>query len=105
MAEENHGLPPEVHIDHWNEATNIYMVVIVVSLWFFFYVRKNKGLIVRMLSMKKTAKDQQDQANIRYQEELKQVRLRQQLESYYNVRKWEQGQNIKNEHHINLGGL
>ncbi|XP_041477166.1 small integral membrane protein 19-like [Lytechinus pictus] len=104
MAHENHGLPPEEHIDHWNEATNIYMVVIVVSLWFFFYVRKNKGKIVRMLTMKKT-RDQTDLINSRYKEELQQVRLRQQLESYYISRKWDQGKPVSQEHHINLNGL
>ncbi|XP_072026717.1 small integral membrane protein 19-like [Amphiura filiformis] len=101
MANENHGLPPEVHIDHWNEATNIYMVVIVVSLWFFVYLRKNRGRIARMLVMRK--QETEEQAN-RRQEELKQVRFRQQLDMYYKARKWDQAKQKqeRGDHHIDM---
>lgn len=96
---ENHGLPPEVHIDHWNEATNIYMVVIVVSLWFFVYLRKHKGRIARMLVMRKQESTEQETLR---KEALKQVRLRQQLDMYYKARKWDQAQKKQGDHHIDM---
>lgn len=91
MAKENNGLPPEVHIDHWNEATNIYMVVVCVSLWFLYYFKRNGGRIVRILTRRNEVVAPEVSHNL-HQDELKRVRLRQQLEHYYKARKWDQNQ-------------
>ncbi|XP_038070842.1 small integral membrane protein 19-like [Patiria miniata] len=101
MASENHGLPPEVHIDHWNEATNIYMVVIVVSIWLFVYLKKHKGIFARFFARPTAEMEERTQ---RYREELKQVRLRQQLNMYYISRKWEQNRQNPEamEHHVDM---
>ncbi|XP_033633586.1 small integral membrane protein 19-like [Asterias rubens] len=102
MASENHGLPPEVHIDHWNEATNIYMIVIVVSVWFFVYLKRHTGMFARLFTRPTAAMEERTQ---RYREELKKVRLRQQLELYYVSRRWEQSQQqvpVAAEHHVDM---
>ncbi|KAJ8025480.1 Small integral membrane protein 19 [Holothuria leucospilota] len=98
MAKENNGLPPEVHIDHWNEATNIYMVVVCVSLWFLYYFKRNGGRIVRMITRQNEPVAPEVASN-KYKDELKHIRLRQQLEHYYKVRKWDEG---GQEHRIEM---
>ncbi|XP_033119401.1 small integral membrane protein 19-like [Anneissia japonica] len=99
MASENHGLPPEDHIDHWNGATNIYMIVIVVSIWLVVYLKKNRRWMAGFLKMQRN-QENEDARKDRHSNDLKQVRLRQQLESYYNTRKWEQSQS--QDHRVNM---
>ncbi|XP_071949044.1 small integral membrane protein 19-like [Antedon mediterranea] len=99
MASENHGLPPEDHIDHWNGATNIYMIVIVVSIWLVVYLKKNKRWMVKFLKMRKNQETEEAKKE-RLDNDVKQVRLRQQLESYYNTRKWEQS--YSQDHMVNM---
>ncbi|XP_035671756.1 small integral membrane protein 19-like isoform X1 [Branchiostoma floridae] len=78
--------------DAWIEATNVYLAVILISIGLFLYVKKHfKRPMIRVFPSSvqdpASAGDRRKRAD-----DLKNVRLRQQLEHWYVARKWEQGQ-------------
>nr|AAI35857.1 UPF0697 protein C8orf40 homolog [Xenopus tropicalis] len=76
----------------WNEATNVYLIVILVSIGLFMYARKNKRKIMRIFTVPPTA-ESATEAN--FYDDMKKIRLRQQLEMYYIARKHEQNDSIQ----------
>ncbi|KAG8446246.1 hypothetical protein GDO86_013915 [Hymenochirus boettgeri] len=82
MADEG-AIDYSVH-EAWNEATNVYLLVVLVSIGLFMYARKNKRKIMRIFTVPPTG-DNQSEAN--FYDDMKKIRLRQQLEMYYIARK------------------
>ncbi|XP_078508364.1 small integral membrane protein 19 [Lissotriton helveticus] len=68
----------------WNEATNVYLIVILVSFGLFLYARKNKRKIMRIFTLP-PAIETMSEPN--FYDDMKKIRLRQQLEMYYIARK------------------
>ncbi|XP_047210035.1 small integral membrane protein 19 [Girardinichthys multiradiatus] len=73
----------------WNEATNVYLLVILVSFGLLIYARKNKRKIMRIFTLPPTAGSSPEP---NFYDSLQKVRLRQQLEMYSLVRKFDQQQ-------------
>ncbi|XP_070539747.1 small integral membrane protein 19-like [Ptychodera flava] len=99
FAEKFGHLPPE-HVElMWHDATNIYLVVALISILVIIYVKRHRRNLQRLLpaqlvNMFRT-RDTLYMDTTEKDEELKRVRLRQQLDMYYQSRKWEQNQNKK----------
>ncbi|GCC38333.1 small integral membrane protein 19 [Chiloscyllium punctatum] len=70
----------------WNEATNVYLIAILVSFGLLVYARKNKRKIMRIFTVPPTV-DPTPEPN--FYDSLQKVRLRQQLEMYYIARKYD----------------
>ncbi|MCI4379714.1 hypothetical protein PGIGA_G00231330 [Pangasianodon gigas] len=87
MANEE-SLDYSVH-EAWNEATNVYLLVILVSFALLMYARKNKRKIMRIFTMPPTVGSAPEP---NFYDSLQKVRLRQQLEMYSLSRKFEQQQ-------------
>ncbi|XP_054453042.1 small integral membrane protein 19 isoform X2 [Anoplopoma fimbria] len=84
-----HGSEPEsidysVH-EAWNEATNVYLLVILVS----FALLINKRKIMRIFTLPPTVGSSPEP---NFYDSLQKVRLRQQLEMYSLARKFDQQQ-------------
>ncbi|KAK1803905.1 hypothetical protein P4O66_003850 [Electrophorus voltai] len=77
MANEE-SLDYSVH-EAWNEATNVYLLVILVSFALLMYARKNKRKIMRIFSVPPTVGTIPEP---KFYDSLQKVRLRQQLEMY-----------------------
>ncbi|MED6268215.1 Small integral membrane protein 19 [Characodon lateralis] len=73
----------------WNEATNVYLLVILVSFGLLIYARKNKRKIMRIFTLPPAAGSSPEP---NFYDSLQKVRLRQQLEMYSLVRKFDQQQ-------------
>ncbi|XP_026135672.1 small integral membrane protein 19-like isoform X2 [Carassius auratus] len=90
-----HGvMSDEVSLDYsvheaWNEATNVYLLVILVSFALLMYARKNKRKIMRIFTLPPAASSSSEH---NFYDSLQKVRLRQQLEMYSLARKYEQQQ-------------
>ncbi|KAL1261493.1 hypothetical protein QQF64_006758 [Cirrhinus molitorella] len=84
MADDE-SLDYSVH-EAWNEATNVYLLVILVSFALLMYARKNKRKIMRIFTLPPTAAA----AEPNFYDSLQKVRLRQQLEMYSLARKYDQ---------------
>uniref|UniRef100_A0A3B3V8C9 Small integral membrane protein 19 n=1 Tax=Poecilia latipinna TaxID=48699 RepID=A0A3B3V8C9_9TELE len=63
----------------WNEATNVYLLVILVSFGLLIYARKNKRKIMRIFTLPPTVGSIPEP---NFYDSLQKVRLRQQLEMY-----------------------
>ncbi|XP_059765588.1 small integral membrane protein 19 isoform X2 [Balaenoptera ricei] len=63
----------------WNEATNVYLVVILVSFGLFVYAKRNKRKIMRIFSVPPPT-DTLSEPN--FYDTISKIRLRQQLEMY-----------------------
>ncbi|KAM5310981.1 small integral membrane protein 19 isoform 2-T6 [Glossophaga mutica] len=63
----------------WNEATNVYLVVILVSFGLFMYAKRNKRKIMRIFSVPPTAEALSEP---KFYDTISKIRLRQQLEMY-----------------------
>lgn len=87
MANEE-SLDYSVH-EAWNEATNVYLLVILVSFGLLMYARKNKRKIMRIFVLPPTAGTTTEP---NFYDSLQKVRLRQQLEMYSLARKFDQQQ-------------
>ncbi|XP_044153098.1 small integral membrane protein 19 [Bufo gargarizans] len=85
MADDG-AIDYSVH-EAWNEATNVYLIVILVSFGLFMYARKNKRKIMRIFTVPPTV-EPASQPN--FYDDMKKIRLRQQLEMYYIARKHDQ---------------
>ncbi|XP_038648842.1 small integral membrane protein 19 [Scyliorhinus canicula] len=82
------GMDYTVH-EAWNDATNVYLIAILVSFGLLVYARKNKRKIMRIFTVP-PATDPVPEPN--FYDNLQNVRLRQQLEMYYIARKYNQQQ-------------
>ncbi|XP_075428618.1 small integral membrane protein 19 isoform X2 [Ascaphus truei] len=78
MADDG-SIDYSVH-EAWNEATNVYLIVILVSFGLFMYARKNKRRIMRIFTVPPTVEAASDS---NFYDDMKKIRLRQQLEMYY----------------------
>ncbi|KAM3867248.1 small integral membrane protein 19 [Diretmus argenteus] len=83
---EPESLDYSVH-EAWNEATNVYLLVILVSFGLLVYARKNKRKIMRIFALPPTVGTNPEP---NFYDSLQKVRLRQQLEMYSMARKFEQ---------------
>ncbi|CAL8358367.1 unnamed protein product [Merluccius merluccius] len=84
MGNEPESLDYSVH-EAWNEATNVYLLVILVSFGLLMYARKNKRKIMRIFTLPPASTPEPN-----FYDSLQKVRLRQQLEMYSLSRKFEQ---------------
>ncbi|XP_066576687.1 small integral membrane protein 19 isoform X1 [Amia ocellicauda] len=90
MADEG-TIDYSVH-EAWNEATNVYLLVILVSFGLLMYARKNKRKIMRIFALPPTVGSTPEP---NFYDGLQKVRLRQQLEMYSlgkEARKYDQQQ-------------
>ncbi|KAL6118126.1 small integral membrane protein 19 [Pungitius pungitius] len=85
---EHESIDYSVH-EAWNEATNVYLLVILVSFGLLMYARKNKRKIMRIFTLPPTAGTSPEP---NFYDSLQKVRLRQQLEMYSLARKFDQQQ-------------
>ena len=69
----------------WNEATNVYLVVILVSFGLFMYAKRNKRNIVRTFRLPPAAETLSEP---NFYDTISKIRLRQQLEMYSISRKY-----------------
>ncbi|KAF7227785.1 small integral membrane protein 19 [Nothobranchius furzeri] len=88
LGSEPESIDYSVH-EAWNEATNVYLLVILVSFGLLIYARKNKRKIMRIFTLP-PAVGSSPEPN--FYDSLQKVRLRQQLEMYSLARKFEQQQ-------------
>ncbi|XP_020308315.1 small integral membrane protein 19 [Oncorhynchus tshawytscha] len=88
VMESEESLDYSVH-EAWNEATNVYLLVILVSFGLLMYARKNKRKIMRIFALPPTAGATTEP---NFYDSLQKVRLRQQLEMYSLARKFDQQQ-------------
>ncbi|XP_042275070.1 small integral membrane protein 19 [Thunnus albacares] len=88
LGNEPESIDYSVH-EAWNEATNVYLLVILVSFGLLMYARKNKRKIMRIFTLPPTAGSNPEP---NFYDSLQKVRLRQQLEMYSLARKFEQQQ-------------
>ncbi|XP_014351006.1 small integral membrane protein 19 isoform X2 [Latimeria chalumnae] len=79
MADDDDTIDYSVH-EAWNEATNVYLLVILVSFGLLIYARKNKRKIMRIFSVPPAA---EPTSEVNFYDHMQKVRLRQQLEMYY----------------------
>ncbi|KAM4781056.1 small integral membrane protein 19 isoform 1-T1 [Cyanocitta cristata] len=73
----------------WNEATNVYLLVVLASLALLVYARRNKRRIMRIFTLPPAAETPPEP---NFYDSMKKIRLRQQLEMYSIARKYEQQQ-------------
>ncbi|KAK7921848.1 hypothetical protein WMY93_008750 [Mugilogobius chulae] len=94
--EPQEALDYSVH-EAWNEATNVYLLVILVSFGLLLYaksqclrnIKQNKRKIMRIFTLPPSAGANTEP---NFYDSLQKVRLRQQLEMYSIARKYEQQQ-------------
>nr|XP_012632836.1 small integral membrane protein 19 isoform X1 [Microcebus murinus]XP_012632837.1 small integral membrane protein 19 isoform X1 [Microcebus murinus]XP_012632838.1 small integral membrane protein 19 isoform X1 [Microcebus murinus] len=70
----------------WNEATNVYLIVILVSFGLFMYAKRNKRKIMRIFSVPPT---EETSSEPNFYDTISKIRLRQQLEMYSLSRKYD----------------
>ncbi|XP_043839188.1 small integral membrane protein 19 [Dromiciops gliroides] len=70
----------------WNEATNVYLIVILVSFGLFMYARRNKRKIMRIFSVPPVSETLTES---NFYDTMSKIRLRQQLEMYSISRKYD----------------
>ncbi|KAM7157500.1 small integral membrane protein 19-like [Molossus nigricans] len=68
----------------WNEATNVYLAVILVSFGLFMYAKRNKRKIMRIFSVLLAAETLSEP---NFYDTISKIRLRQQLQMYSISRK------------------
>ncbi|XP_016361849.1 small integral membrane protein 19 isoform X2 [Sinocyclocheilus anshuiensis] len=88
MSDEE-SLDYSVH-EAWNEATNVYLLVILVS----FALLINKRKIMRIFTLPPTVASSSEP---NFYDSLQKVRLRQQLEMYSLARKYDQQQHQQSQ--------
>ncbi|CAL9706411.1 unnamed protein product [Knipowitschia caucasica] len=91
------GQEPQEPLDYsvheaWNEATNVYLLVILVSFCLLIYAKKNKRKIMRIFSLPPTSSSEPN-----FYDSLQKVRLRQQLEMYSLARKYDHQQHQQHQ--------
>ncbi|XP_037752550.1 small integral membrane protein 19 [Chelonia mydas] len=83
---DSDALDYSVH-EAWNEATNVYLLVVLASLALLVYARRNKRKIMRIFTVPPTAEAPSEP---NFYDNMKKIRLRQQLEMYSIARKYDQ---------------
>uniref|UniRef100_A0A3Q2U7Y8 Small integral membrane protein 19 n=1 Tax=Fundulus heteroclitus TaxID=8078 RepID=A0A3Q2U7Y8_FUNHE len=78
LGDQPDSIDYSVH-EAWNEATNVYLLVILVSFGLLIYARKNKRKIMRIFTLPPTVGSSPEP---NFYDSLQKVRLRQQLEMY-----------------------
>ncbi|KAM9382054.1 small integral membrane protein 19 [Phaethornis superciliosus] len=92
------GIDYSVH-EAWNEATNVYLLVVLASLALLVYARRNKRRIMRIFTLPPAAETLPEP---NFYDSMKKIRLRQQLEMYSIARKYEQQQPPKQTESVQL---
>ncbi|XP_040850115.1 small integral membrane protein 19 [Ochotona curzoniae] len=85
VMEDDSSMDYTVH-EAWNEATNVYLIVILVSFGLFMYAKRNKRRIMRIFSVPPT---EAASSEPNFYDTISKIRLRQQLEMYSISRKYE----------------
>ncbi|XP_037118915.1 small integral membrane protein 19 [Syngnathus acus] len=88
LGNEPESIDYSVH-EAWNEATNVYLLVILVSFGLLIYARRNKRKIMRIFNLPPSVGGNPEP---NFYDSLQKVRLRQQLEMYSLARKYDQQQ-------------
>lgn len=70
----------------WNEATNVYLIVILVSFGLFMYAKRNKRKIMRIFSVPPAGEMLSEPS---FYDTVSRIRLRQQADTYPVSRKYE----------------
>ncbi|KAM5264917.1 small integral membrane protein 19 [Ctenodactylus gundi] len=70
----------------WNEATNVYLIVILVSFGLFVYAKRNKRKIMRIFTVPPM---EETLTEPNFYDTMSKIRLRQQLEMYSISRKYD----------------
>ncbi|XP_065261069.1 small integral membrane protein 19 [Emys orbicularis] len=86
VMSDSGALDYSVH-EAWNEATNVYLLVVLASLALLVYARRNKRKIMRIFTVPPTAEAPSEP---NFYDSMKKIRLRQQLEMYSLARKYDQ---------------
>ncbi|XP_055499762.1 small integral membrane protein 19 [Leucoraja erinacea] len=73
----------------WNDATNVYLIAVLLSVGLLLYARRNKRKIMRIFTVP-AAGNHTPEPN--FYDNLQKVRLRQQLDMYSIARRYEQQQ-------------
>uniref|UniRef100_U3HYS0 Small integral membrane protein 19 n=1 Tax=Anas platyrhynchos platyrhynchos TaxID=8840 RepID=U3HYS0_ANAPP len=76
--EKSGAIDYSVH-EAWNEATNVYLLVVLASLALLVYARRNKRRILRIFTLPPAAETPPEP---NFYDSMKKIRLRQQLEMY-----------------------
>ncbi|XP_053434177.1 small integral membrane protein 19 isoform X1 [Nycticebus coucang] len=84
MMGDDASIDYTVH-EAWNEATNVYLIVILVSFGLFMYAKRNKRKIMRIFSVPPT----EETSEPNFYDTISKIRLRQQLEMYSISRKYD----------------
>ncbi|XP_019377784.1 PREDICTED: small integral membrane protein 19 [Gavialis gangeticus] len=95
---ESGAIDYSVH-EAWNEATNVYLLVVLASLAMLVYARRNKRKIMRIFTLPPAA-EMPTEPN--FYDSMKKIRLRQQLEMYSIARKYDQQQPQKQTDSVQL---
>uniref|UniRef100_A0A7M4EGH8 Small integral membrane protein 19 n=2 Tax=Crocodylus porosus TaxID=8502 RepID=A0A7M4EGH8_CROPO len=95
---ESGAIDYSVH-EAWNEATNVYLLVVLASLAMLVYARRNKRKIMRIFTLPPAA-EMPTEPN--FYDSMKKIRLRQQLEMYSIARKYDQQQPQKQTDTVQL---
>ncbi|XP_061848450.1 small integral membrane protein 19 isoform X1 [Colius striatus] len=77
-AGDSGAIDYSVH-EAWNEATNVYLLVVLASLALLVYARRNKRRIMRIFTLPPAAETPPEP---NFYDSMKKIRLRQQLEMY-----------------------
>ncbi|XP_010615388.1 small integral membrane protein 19 isoform X1 [Fukomys damarensis] len=85
VMEDDGSIDYTVH-EAWNEATNVYLIVILVSFALFMYAKRNKRRIMRIFSVPPT---EETLSEPNFYDTMSKIRLRQQLEMYSISRKYD----------------
>ncbi|XP_067413038.1 small integral membrane protein 19 isoform X3 [Emydura macquarii macquarii] len=86
VMSDSDAIDYSVH-EAWNEATNVYLLVVLASLALLVYARRNKRKIMRIFTLPPTAEVPSEP---NFYDNMKKIRLRQQLEMYSIARKYDQ---------------
>lgn len=85
MMADDGSIDYTVH-EAWNEATNVYLIVILVSFGLFMYAKRNKRKIMRIFSVP-PAEEMLSEPS--FYDTMNRIRLRQQVEAHPVSRKYE----------------
>lgn len=85
MMADDGSIDYTVH-EAWNEATNVYLIVILVSFGLFMYAKRNKRKIMRIFSVPPAGEMLSEPS---FYDTMNRIRLRQQAEAHPVSRKYE----------------
>lgn len=85
VMDDDGSIDYTVH-EAWNEATNVYLIVILVSFGLFMYAKRNKRKIMRIFSVPPL---EETLSEPNFYDTMSKIRLRQQVEMHSISRKYE----------------